>query len=343
MKNTCVLILINAALAAGFQNDCVSTQAGTQVVARVNERDLSREEFNHRVSARLFQAKNTFYEAEKKVLEEVIDEILLEQRARQENTTVPALLERHVNGAAGPPPSDDALRVYYEGLDVSEPFEAVKDKIVAHLRDRRAARAKTAYLQSLRSAAKIHVALAAPRIAVPVDKTPLRGDPSAPVRIVEFADYECPYCQQIQPALDKLAGEYKDKIAFSYKDVPLPNHPNAQKAAEAKHCAGTQGKYWEYHDLLTATKAYGKDALADHARTLKLDMAAFGRCVESGEQAGVIADHVREAQALGLQGTPSFFINGRFFSGALTYERLREIIDEELQAADSSAKRTAKR
>jgi protein-disulfide isomerase len=269
--------------------------------------------------------------------------MLLEQRARQENTTVPALLERHVNSTLGSAPNDEALRVYYEGLDVPEPFESVKEKIVTHLRDRRAAKAKTAYIQSLRAAASVNIKLAPPRIAVPTERTPLRGGSSAPVRIIEFADYECPYCQQIQPALDRLATEYKDKIAFIYKDVPLPNHPNAQKAAEAKHCASAQGKYWEYHDLLTATKSYGRDVLTEHARALKLDLSAFDKCVDSGEQASIVADHVREAQALGLQGTPTFFINGRFFSGALSFDKLREIVDEELRTADSAPKPTARR
>jgi protein-disulfide isomerase len=338
------LLLCVSGVATGFANERSTVAADkTQVIASVNGQNVSREEFNRRVSARLFQARNTFYEAERKALDEVVNEMLLEQRAREEKTTVPGLLERHVNSQAGPPPADDALRIYYEGLDVNEPFESVKDKIVTHLRDKRVAKAKAAYLLSLRNSAKVDISLAPPRLQVPVNNMPVRGNPSAPVRIIEYADYECPYCQQIQPALDKLSAEYKDKLAFGYKDVPLPNHPNAQKAAEAKHCAAAQGKYWEYHDLLVSTKAYQKENLSEHARSLKLKMDAFEQCVEKGEQTSVVADHLREAQALGLQGTPSFFINGRFFSGALTYEKLREIVEEELRAAGTATSQTAMR
>ena len=343
MKIHLAMTLICATGLAAFANECTTTASGDKAVARVNGRELSRQEFDRRVSARLFQARNTYYEAERKALDEVMDELLLEAQAAKEQTTVPGLLERHVNAKIGPAPTDDALRVYYEGLDVNEPFEAVKDKIVGHLRDRRANKLKTTYIQSLRTAANVQITLAPPRMQVPADNIPVRGNPSAPVKIIEFADYECPYCQQIQPALDRLAAEYKDKLAFSYKDVPLPIHANAQKAAEAKHCAAAQGKYWEYHDLLVSTKAYGKDSLGDHARKLQLNLPQFGKCLDGGEQASVVADHVREAQALGLQGTPSFFINGRFFSGALTYEKLREIVEEELRTSAAAPSQTAQR
>jgi protein-disulfide isomerase len=156
------------------------------------------------------------------------------------------------------------------------------------------------------------------------------------VTVVEFADYECPYCQQIQPAIAKLQADYKDRIAFVYKDVPLPMHAHAQKAAEAAHCAGDQGKYWEYHDLLFASKQYDVAQLKEHARTLKLDGKAFDQCLDSGAQAERIKTTVAEAQSIGLPGTPGFFINGRFINGAVDYQILQQIIEEELRATSSS-------
>lgn len=345
MNRVCINLLLLCFLGAttAFSNECSTTSGANGPVARVNGADLSREEFNRRVSAQIFQARNTFYETERKVLDELISDLLLEQRAREEKVTVPELLERHVNSKIAPTPPDEALRVYFEGLDVDQPFEAVRDKIVSHLRDKRTAKAKAAFLQSLRDAAKVEISLAAPRLQVPSNNMPVRGNPDAPVRIIEYADYECPYCQQIQPALDRISDEYKGRLSFAYKDVPLPNHPNAQAAAEAKHCAAQQGKYWEYHDLLVTTKQYQKNQLRNHAQTLQLNLEAFDLCVDTRAQAGVVAEHLREAQALSLQGTPSFFINGRFFSGALTYEKLREIVDEELQAADATTAKSAKR
>jgi protein-disulfide isomerase len=119
-------------------------------------------------------------------------------------------------------------------------------------------------------------------------------------------------------------------------------HANAQKASEAAHCAGVQGKYWEYHDLIVTKKQLELPRLKEIARELKLDVSAFDKCVDTGEKAEVIKAHMAEAQSLGLQGTPSFFINGRFFSGALSYEKLREIVEEELSSA-AREKQTARR
>jgi protein-disulfide isomerase len=169
----------------------------------------------------------------------------------------------------------------------------------------------------------------------------LRGLPDAPVTIVEYADFECPYCQQIEPTLDRLRAEYGAKVAFAYKDMPLPMHSDAPKAAEAAHCAGAQGKYWEYHDLLFSSKQLELAQLKEHARTLQLDTQRFDKCLDSGEQAKVVAAQLDEGrQDLQIEGTPSYFINGRFFAGGLNYERFRTVIDEELGVRAAQANST---
>jgi protein-disulfide isomerase len=192
-------------------------------------------------------------------------------------------------------------------------------------------------MKSLRSQASIVVRLAPPRAPISMGNTPARGAANAPVTLLEYADYECPYCQQIQPVIEKLEAEYKGKIAFAYKDFPLSMHAFAQKAAEASHCAETQGKYWEYHDILSTTKQLDPSALKNHARTLKLDVSTFDKCLDTGEKGDAVKATLTEAMNLGLQGTPSFFINGRAVSGAPSYERLRAVIAEELSALSNQA------
>jgi len=305
---------------------------GAAVVAEIDGVKVTRAEFERSNLARLFQPRNTYFEAERKALDDYTSEYLLERQARKENLTVAELLDRHVNSKIAKDPSDEALRVYYEGVNTTEPYEAVKDKIIESLRQNRIAKVKAAYLQSIRADAKVVVYLSAPRAEVSIKDTPVRGPKNPKVLIIEYADYECPYCQQIQPALDKLEADFKGKVALAYKDVPLPMHAHAAKAAEASHCAAAQGKYWEYHDVLSATKQLDLPQLKDHARGLGLNAAAFDKCLDSGEKAQIVKDYVTEATALGLQGTPSFFINGRFISGIQTYEKLREIVEEELGA-----------
>src|SRR4029078_12864421 len=131
--------------------------------------------------------------------------------------------------------------------------------------------------------------------------TPTRGPQNARVILTEYADYECPYCQQVQPTLNKLEKQFKGKLAFAYKDFPLSMHPNAQKAAEATRCAQAQGKYWEYHDLLAANKQLEVPALKAQARQLKRDGERFDRCLDKGETEEAVKAHAAEAQSLGLQ------------------------------------------
>lgn len=305
----------------------------TSVIAEVDGTKFTLSEFEGKRPQALFQARNTFYESEKKAVDEFIEDYLLERQAQKENLTVAALLEKHVNNAIAKDPDDAALRVYFEGIDTTEPFEAIRPKILEHLRQRRLAKARTAYIQSLRSEAKISVNVAPPRTSVSLERTPVRGPVNARVTLVEYADFECPYCQQMQPDLNKLEAEYKGKIAFAYKDVPLPMHLHAQKAAEAAHCADAQNKYWDYHDLLYTSKALEIPQLKAGARSLGLDGEAFDKCLDSGEQAGLVKTELDEAQKLGLQGTPSFFLNGRFLSGIMTYDQLRQLIEEELKTS----------
>jgi protein-disulfide isomerase len=306
-------------------------------VVEINGVTLTVSDLERKSPATLFQARTAYYDVERKTVEEFIDQYLLSQQARQENMSVAQLLERHVDSSLPPNPSDEALRILFEGLDTTEPYEAVRDKIIDVVREKRLAKAKAAYLQTLRNQAKVIIRLAPPRAPIAMNDSPVRGASHAPVTLLEYADYECPYCQQIQPALDRLAAEYRGKMAFAYKDFPLPMHPNAQKAAEASRCAELQGKYWEYHDLLVTSKQLEMTALKTHARTLKLEPATFDKCLDAGEAAEAVKRHASEAQALGVQGTPAFFVNGRSVSGAASYERLRGVIAEELSAAEANS------
>jgi protein-disulfide isomerase len=329
------LIAVGLLACASFAAHAAETgaNAGTTVL-EIDGTKITLEDIESKHPSALFQARNALYEAQKKVVDEFVNEYLLERQAKKENVTVAELLQRHVNNTLAKDPSDESLRVYYEGLDTTESFEAIREKILDALRQRRLAKAKTAYLESLRAQAKIATVVSPPRAEISLKGTPVRGRADAPVMLVEYADYECPYCQQIQPSLDKLAAEYSGKLSFAYKDVPLPMHPNAQKAAEASHCAGSQGKYWEYHDLLFTSKQYDLAKLKDHARALKLDGAAFDKCLDSGQQSDLVKTQLMEAQGLGLPGTPGFFVNGRFLTGSVSYEMLRQVVEEELRAAN---------
>jgi protein-disulfide isomerase len=229
-------------------------------------------------------------------------------------------------------PPEETLRVYYEGVDTREPYEAVRDKILQAIRQRRMEKAKAAYLQSVRTQSTLVLRLAPPRAPISMKDVPVRGDAVAGVTVLEFADYECAYCQQLHPVMQRIEKDFKGKIAFAYKDYPLPMHPNAPKAAEAAHCAGAQGKYWDYHDVLFDKRQLAPDSLKAYARTLALDGGKFDECLDSGRMSSIVNAQASEAQSLVLQGTPTILINGRLLNGDLSYEGIRAAILEELSA-----------
>jgi protein-disulfide isomerase len=157
------------------------------------------------------------------------------------------------------------------------------------------------------------------------------------VTIVEFSDFQCPFCARVNPTLARLQEAYPGKLRIVFRDLPLLNiHKNAGHAAEAAHCANDQGKFWEMHDRLFANQQKLAPAdLKEHAVAIGLDAAAFNQCLDSGKYTADWRRDSEEASRLGLSGTPAFFINGRLLSGAQPYEAFAQIVDEELALAES--------
>lgn len=305
------------------------SQNDSEVVAQVGDVKVTRADLNKDEENKLLQARYQYYQAETKALDDLIGEKLLEVKAKRENLTVDQLVDRDIKSQVKDP-TEDQMQVYYEGLETDQPYSAVRDKILAKIRQIRTNRVKAAYLKTLRDQISVVVELAPPNVAVDTTNAFSRGPQHGSVTLVEFADYECPYCQKVAPEINQLQSDLGDKLTIIYKDYPLPMHSHAEKAAEAARCAGKQGKFWEYHDLLFHSKQLEVDQLKEHAQTLKLDSAQFDKCLDSGEEAADVQRDRSEGQRLGLNGTPSFFVNGHFFSGDVDYNGLRRVVEQQL-------------
>ncbi len=172
------------------------------------------------------------------------------------------------------------------------------------------------------------------RVEVSADDDAFLGDADAPVTIIEFSDYECPFCGRFfSQTLPEIKKEYIDKglVKLVYRDFPLSFHPNAQKAAEAAECAGDQGSYFEMHDkIFENQQAIGVANLKAYAADLGLNTVAFSNCLDSGKYAQEVRDDTADGQAAGVSGTPSFFINGKKLIGAQPFDAFKAIIDAEL-------------
>jgi predicted DsbA family dithiol-disulfide isomerase len=310
-----------------------AAQDDSSVVAEVGGVKITMGELEQEESARLLSAHYQYYQVEMKALDDLIDKKLIEQKAKSENLTVEQLFDRDIKPQVKDP-TEDQMEVYYEGLETDQPYEAVRGKILDKIRQLRTDKAREAYARNLRAQSTVFVTLAPPRVDVGVEAAQMVGPKDAPVKLIEFADYECPYCQKVAPDLKKLQAEFGDKVAFAYRDFPLPMHARAEKAAEAARCAGEQGKFWQFHDELFQSKELDFDQLKVHAKALQLDTERFDKCLDSGDEAAAVSQDRKEGQRLGLTGTPSFFINGHFLSGAVDYATLRQIVQQQL--AESS-------
>jgi protein-disulfide isomerase len=171
------------------------------------------------------------------------------------------------------------------------------------------------------------------RYEIPVDDDPVIGPENAAITIVEFSDYECPFCTKWYAEVwPRLQETYPNQVRLVYRDFPLTSiHGNAVPAAEAANCAGEQGAYWEFHEMLfTAPDGLSKEAYQNYASELELDAASFDQCVEERRYQDEVTSDLNFAFELGVRSTPTFFINGIALVGAQPFEVFQEVIDKEL-------------
>jgi len=303
-----------------------------QSVATVAGQAIYENELLQNVQGQLFPLRNQEYEIKKRALDTLIEQKLLEVAAKKKGVETEKLLEQEVD-AKVPEPNDAELQAYYLAQKdrLNRPFEEIKVQLTLGFKQAKIQQARQNYLKGLRTGANVVVLLSPPRMQVGYDPARVRGNPKAPVMIVEFSDYQCPYCHQVEPVIKDLLTKYGDKVGFAYRDLPLKQiHPQAEMAAEASRCAGGQGKYWEYHDQLFNASSLDRDALLGYACTLKLDDKQFDSCLTNGKYRADVERDLHEGTQAGVTGTPGFFINGISLSGAQSPDSFARVIDQEL-------------
>ena len=326
-------IMITAApLGAGAQDGTLAT---------VGTKTFTRAEIETRVKPKLIEIEAQKYEVMREGLDEAIAEELyrLESEARK---ITPEQLEKDEVEAKVPAPSDaDIQKVYDDNKEdlQGQTLEQVKPQIVEYLKAEKAQGRRLAFLSELKAKYKTVDKLKAPTVEVATAGRPERGGgASAPITIVEFSDYQCPFCKRGEDAVQKVVDTYGNKVRVVFRDYPLPFHPHARPAAEAAACANAQGKFWEYNKKLFANQsALADENLKTYAKDLGLDTAKFDECFAKKTHTANIDKDLADGVAAGVNGTPAFFINGRSLSGAQPFEKFKEIIDEELAAKGGGA------
>lgn len=309
-----------------------------QPVATINGQSISESELASSVEGQLRQLRRQEYEAKRSALEDLINKRLVESEAQARGTTSERLLAE-VDAKAGPPTDGEVEAFYLAQRDrINRPLESVKPQIRKTLQQMKLQQVREDFYLGLREKGKVAILLRPPKVAVSIDPARVRGDARAPVTIVEFSDFQCPFCQRVQPTLQEILAKYPGKVNLAYRDFPLVQiHPNAHRAAEASRCAGEQGKFWEYHDVLyvNITKL-AEDDLAEHAKSVGLDGLKFAMCLSSGRYRASVDEDMRAGANTGVTGTPAFIVNGVVLEGAQPMSAFQEVIDAELAAPKSS-------
>ena len=315
-------------------------QGPADVAARIGDRAITIRDLDEKWKkdepAENAEVVQMIYEGRKAALESIIADSLVAEAAKKAGMSADGYLEAEIAKRVKPVTDAEVAAFYKENINQMQgrTLEQIAPTITRYLTDQVRAQARTAAISDLRKAGPaIRVSLEAPRLTLAVSPSnPSVGSASAPITLIEFSDYQCPYCGRVEPTLKRLRAAYGDKIRFVWKDFPLTQiHPQAFKAGEAAHCAGDQGKYWELHDVLFNKQSELQlDDLKRHALTLGLNVDAFNQCLDSSKHAERVRDGVAEGGQVGVNSTPTIFINGRRFSGAQPYEVFAAAIDEEL-------------
>lgn len=305
------------------------------VAGKIGDKVFTLEEVDRQVMKTDTQIFQQLYQARRDALDALVAEFLIDKEAKTRGITKDDLLKAEVTDKVQPVADADILAFYDQNKArmQNQTLETVKPRIQTFLAQQRSAEANEAFLARLKKDVPIKVVLDAPRVEVTVSPDdPAFGLATAPVTIVEFSDYQCPYSGRNAPNMKKVRDEYGTKIRHVYKDFPLNFHQNANAAAQAARCAGDQGKYWEYQAKLFANQAkLSADDLKQTATDTGLDAAKFNQCLDSGKYKQVVDRNLKEGEGLGVRGTPAMFINGRVVSGAQPFEAIKLIIDEELE------------
>ena len=253
--------------------------------------------------------------------------------------------ESLINAITPDPISDADMHAFYDAqsVQIGQSFETVAPQLKQYLQNEASKKARRLYLESLRT--KYHAVVTWEPMREHIEpQGPERGAADAAVTIVEFSDFECPFCGRFTPVLRRILTAYPAQVRLIFRNYPLRTvHQNAEKAAEAGVCADRQGKFWEMHDVLFAEQnSLSIGALKEKAKRIGMDAATFDHCLDSGAGVAAVQADGDAGVKLGLSSTPSSFVNGRFVNAALSYDEMSALIDDELRRASMGAAHPAR-
>jgi predicted DsbA family dithiol-disulfide isomerase len=324
-----------------------AAQSGSKTLATVNGENITEAEVNQAAAADLdnlelkrLQAEATYNRDKSDILErnlnQLVENKLLAAEAAKRKVTPEQLIQTEVETKATVPTQEELKQFFEDNRSRIPPqvtYEQAEPQLREYMIGQRIEELREEYFSKLKTDYAVRSFFEPVRFDIAIAGFPARGPANAPVTIVEYSDFQCPFCGNLYPVIKELETKYKDTLRVVYKQFPLTSiHPFAQKAAEASLCAKDQNKFWEYHDsLFENQQALDVEDLKTRAVNLQLDTAAFNMCLDSGRQVEVIKKDIVEGNKVGVTGTPAVYINGRPYRQDTSFEAISKAIDAELQ------------
>lgn len=305
-------------------------------VAEFNGRSLRASEVFSGIKTRLFEIEEDLYRTKEQAINEFIEQKLMEAESTKQNLPIEKIVEKEM-GTQEAEVTDKEIEEFLKSKGISLSDNRIKkDDVKEFLNYQKKFQKRQTYVNKLKEKANVKLFITepqSPKINVVSDGFPAWGNSKAPVTIIEFSDFQCPFCSRAVEPINRIKQEYgPDKVRIVFMDMPLPNHPRAVPASLAAHCANEQGKFWEYHNALFQNQSKLEDSdLKDHAKALALDLQKFSTCFDQKKYVDSLERSRKEAEKAGIQATPSFIINGALVQGAQPFERFKEKIDKALK------------
>ncbi len=302
-------------------------------IATIGSDPVTLSELEKRAAPGLIAAQTQMYEARRVALDELVMEKLLEKEAAARSVTKEALVVSEVDDKITAVTEADITGFFEQnqrqmrGADL----ESVRPKILDFLGEQKKGERMALFIEELKQKHAVTDKLEQPRIHVEAGDSPRKGTTAAAIQIVEFSDFQCPYCTRGKTTVDEVLAKYGEQVSVVFRHFPLPFHDRAIPAAEASECAREKGKFWEYHDALFANQqGLTDDDFAKYAKNVGLDAKEFKDCLASGRNAARVQKDLEDGKTVGMNGTPGFYINGIVITGAQPIEEFSKIIDKEL-------------
>lgn len=308
------------------------TDAGDSVLAIVDGHRITAAAVDESLISQIYPLQQQIYALRKVALENLIARTLLETEAEKRSVSLDDL-KRQLTAGTISVTKDQVEKLYQENISAFASMgpEEARERLRLDLESQARMRNYRTAVNILRDKATISVFLREPRLeTVDTSDEFSVGSRSAAIVITEFSDFQCPYCRDAQPALKQVITEYGKQVRFVFKHLPLDIHAEAFTAAQSAVCAGEQSAFWKMHDALFALDALSMENITSTAKRLGLDSKTFTECLSAERSREAVRKDIQEARRLGINGTPTFLINGKLIRGAATFEALKTTIDLEL-------------